>query len=67
MQEFAQSVNEFLAFRRYDILQNKGKISHAKAKEKAESEYDIFNKTQKIESDFDRELKKLTKEVSYEG
>ena len=67
MQEFAHSVNEFLAFRRYDILQNKGKISHAKAKEKAESEYDIFNKTQKIESDFDRELKKLTKEVSYEG
>ncbi len=66
MQEFAQSVNEFLAFRRYDILQNKGKISHAKAKEKAESEYDIFNKTQKIESDFDRELKKLSKEMSYE-
>ena len=66
MQEFAQSVNEFLAFRRYDILQNKGKISHAKAKEKAESEYDIFNKTQKIESDFDRELKNLTKEMSHE-
>ena len=66
MQEFAHSVNEFLAFRRYDILQNKGKISHAKAKEKAESEYDIFNKTQKIESDFDRELKKLTKEMSHE-
>lgn len=35
--------------------------------QKAESEYDIFNKTQKIESDFDRELKKLTKEMSYEG
>ena len=66
MQEFAHSVNEFLAFRRYDILQNKGKISHAKAKEKAESEYDIFHKTQKIESDFDRELKKLTKEMSHE-
>lgn len=66
MQEFAHSVNEFLAFRRYDILQNKGKISHAKAKEKAESEYDIFNKTQKIESDFDRELKKFTKEMSHE-
>ncbi|UTC83849.1 virulence RhuM family protein [Treponema denticola] len=66
MQEFAQSVNEFLAFRRYDILQNKGKISHTKAKEKAESEYDIFNKTQKIESDFDRELKNLTKEMSHE-
>ncbi|MGI5066487.1 RhuM family protein [Treponema putidum] len=34
--------------------------------QKAESEYDIFNKTQKIESDFDRELKKLTKEMSHE-
>lgn len=66
MQEFSQSVNEFLAFRRYDILQNKGKVSYAKAKEKAESEYDIFNKTQKIESDFDRELKKILKETNYE-
>ena len=35
--------------------------------QKAESEYDIFNKTQKIESDFDRELKNLSKEISYEG
>lgn len=54
MEEFAQSVNEFLAFRRYDILPDKGKISHKSAEDKAVAEYDIFNKTQKIESDFDK-------------
>ena len=59
MQEFAKSVNEFLAFRKYDILQDKGKISHQKALEKAHSEYEIFNKTQKIESDFDKSVKRL--------
>lgn len=61
MEEFAQSVNEFLAFRRYDILPDKGRISHKAAEEKAFAEYDIFNKTQRIESDFDREVKRLTK------
>lgn len=61
MQEFAKSVNEFLSFRRYDILPdgNKGKISQKQAKTKAEKEYDVFNKTQQIESDFDKEVKKL--------
>lgn len=59
MEEFAQSVNEFLAFRKYDILKDKGKISHQKALEKANSEYEIFNKTQKIESDFDKRIKAL--------
>lgn len=61
MQEFAKSVNEFLEFRRYDILPdgNKGKISQKQAKDKAEKEYDVFNKTQYIESDFDKEVKKL--------
>lgn len=64
MQEFAKSVNEFLAFRRYDILPdgNKGKISQKQAKTKAEKEYDVFNKTQQIESDFDKEIKKLLKQ-----
>ena len=61
MEQFAQSVNEFLAFRRYDILPDKGRISHRAAEEKAFAEYDIFNKTQKIESDFDREVKRLAK------
>lgn len=61
MQEFAKSVNEFLSFRRYDILPdgNKGKISQKQAKTKAEEEYDVFNKTQQIESDFDKEVRKL--------
>lgn len=59
MEEFAASVNEFLAFRRYDILKDKGRISAKMAKDKAGQEYDIFNKTQKIESDFDKSVKKL--------
>lgn len=59
MEEFSASVNEFLAFRRYDILRDKGKVSRKQALEKAEQEYDIFNKTQRIESDFDREVKKM--------
>ena len=59
MEEFAASVNEFLAFRRYDILRNKGSVSHQAALKKAETEYEAFNKTQKITSDFDKEVKKL--------
>jgi hypothetical protein len=58
MEEFAQSVNEFLEFRKYDILKDNGKISRKQAEEKAEKEYDEFNKTQKITSDFDKLLLK---------
>lgn len=61
MAEFAKSINEFLAFRKYDILEGKGKISKKKAEEKAKAEYDEFNKTQKINSDFEKEVKKLLK------
>lgn len=59
MKEFAASVNEFLEFRRYDVLPDKGKISSRQAKEKAEAEYEIFNKTQSIVSDFDIQVKML--------
>ena len=59
MEEFSASVNEFLAFRRYDILRDKGRVSHQMAAEKAESEYAIFNRTQNITSDFDKEVKRL--------
>ena len=59
MEEFAASVNEFLTFRKYDILRDKGKISGKMAKEKAAAEYIEFNKTQKITSDFDKEVKKI--------
>ncbi|MGC6174096.1 virulence RhuM family protein [Lacrimispora sp. 38-1] len=59
MEEFASSINEFLAFRRYDILPDLGKVSSKTAKERAEKEYDEFNKNQKIISDFDMEVKRL--------
>lgn len=59
MKEFSTSINEFLAFRKYDILEGKGKISKKQAEKKAKAEYDEFNKTQKINSDFDKEVKKL--------
>ncbi len=64
MEEFAASINEFLAFRRYDILPDKGRISGREAKAKAEVEYDAFNKTQKINSDFDREVKRMLEKGS---
>lgn len=59
MSQFSASVNEFLTFRKYQILPDKGKISAAQAKKKAEEEYDIFNKTQRIDSDFDKEVRGL--------
>lgn len=59
MQQFSESVTAFLEFRKYRILPDKGKISKAEADAKAEAEYDIFNKTQKIVSDFDKEIRKL--------
>ena len=61
MEEFAASVNEFLAFRRYEILKDKGSVSRQTAFKKAEAEYNKFNKTQKITSDFDKEVKKMLK------
>ncbi len=59
MEEFAASVNDFLSFRKYDILHGKGKISAQQAKIKAEHEYDAFNKHQRIHSDFDRVVSRL--------
>ncbi len=59
MEQFAQSINEFLAFRKHEILEGKGKISKRQADEKVAREYTEFNKTQKIESDFNKMTKKL--------
>jgi len=59
MEKLAESINEFLQFNKYEILQDKGKISHDKAKQKAFAEYDEFNRTQSIESDFDKEIKRF--------
>ena len=57
MEQFAASVNEFLNFRRFKILPNKGSVSKNMAEEKASAEYDIFNRTQKIDSDFDKAVR----------
>jgi hypothetical protein len=57
MEQFIQSVNEFIAFRKYKILPNKGSISKLEADQKAEAEYDIYNKNQKIVSDFEKAMK----------
>lgn len=63
MQDFAQSINDFLSFRRYDILKGKGKISKKAADNKAFQEYAEFNKTQMITSDFDLFIEKLPKKI----
>ena len=60
MKQFANSVNKFLEFNEYKVLKGKGKISAKQAEKKAFLEYDKFNKTQKIESDFDKAIKTLT-------
>jgi hypothetical protein len=59
MEAFAESVDKFLAFNEYQILEGYGNMSRKAAERKAHAEYEVFNKQQKIESDFDREVKKL--------
>ena len=61
MADFSESVDAFLNFRRYQILQGKGSISSEQAKVKAHTEYQLFNPTQRIDSDFDKELRKLNR------
>ncbi len=59
MEAFAESVNNFLTFNEFKVLSGKGVVSHKQAMDKASIEYAQFNKMQKIESDFDKEMKKL--------
>ena len=61
MEDFSNSINEFLAFRKYEILTGKGKVSKQQAINKATDEYNAFNKTQKIISDFDKAVKTIKK------
>lgn len=64
MQAMAESVDKFLTFNEYRILEGRGRVSRAQAEKKAIAEYQIFNRTQKIESDFDRSvIKELGKQV----
>ena len=59
MEQFAASVNKFLTFNDYKILPDRGSISASQAKAKAEAEYDLFNPTQQIDSDFDKEIRDM--------
>ena len=59
MENFANSINEFLAFRKYKILEGNGGVSRLEAEEKAGAEYEKFNRTQKIDSDFDKAVRKM--------
>ena len=59
MEAFAESVNKFLTFNEYQVLEGYGKVSRQAAEQKAHREYEQFNKQQKLESDFDREVKQL--------
>jgi len=61
METLSASVNKFLEFNEYEILEDNGSVSRKQAEDKAYKEYDEFNKLQKIESDFDREMKKVKK------
>ena len=59
MQSLAESIDRFLSFNEYEILEGKGTISKKQADEKASQEYEKFNRTQKIVSDFDKQIKQL--------
>jgi len=61
MESFAESVDRFLVFNEFQILEGYGTVSRQLAEQKAFAEYAKFNKQQGIESDFDREVKKLMK------
>lgn len=67
MESFAESVNRFLEFNEYEILEGYGSVSRSQAEEKAIAEYDKFNKSQRIESDFDKVVKQLTASKDQEG
>ena len=67
MEEFERSVNAFLEFRQYKILKDNGRISHKQALDKAYGEYEIFNRTQPIESDFDQAIKKMLEDEQKSG
>ena len=64
MADMATSVDKFLSFNEYKLLSGKGKISHKRAADKAKAEYAAFNKTQKINSDFEKNVKALGKKLT---
>jgi hypothetical protein len=61
MEGLAKSVDKFLTFNEFKILEGKGITSHQEAISKAGKEYDQFNKKQKIISDFDKQIRRFKK------
>lgn len=61
MEEWIKKLDAYLELSNYEILQNSGTISAEEAKQKAETEYELFRKTQDTDwiSDFDRIVKQL--------
>ena len=62
MRGLADSIDRFLSFNEYEILEGKGSISKKQADSKAIQEYEKFNRTQKIMSDFDKHIMKIMRE-----
>lgn len=64
MEDWAKRLDKFLEFAERDILTNAGKISAKIAKDHAETEFEKYRIIQDrlFESDFDREVKAITKQ-----
>lgn len=62
MQDWVRKLDAFLQFNEYEILNDAGKVSHEVAKHLAEEQYTQFRVTQdqSFESDFEKEVKKLS-------
>ena len=59
MADFAESINKFLEFNDFKVLEGRGNISKEEADKIAEGHYDVFNKTQRIDSDFEKEVRRM--------
>jgi hypothetical protein len=62
MADWVLKMDAFLQFNEYKILKDAGKVSHEVAKKLAEKEYEKYRVIQdkSFESDFDKEVKKIT-------
>ncbi len=62
MDDMITNVDSFLNFNKFEVLKGKGNVSKKEADEKALKEYEAYNKTQPIISDFDKIAKRLERE-----
>lgn len=64
MGDMAASVDKFLSFNEYKLLKGKGRISRKRMESKAKAEYVEFNKSQTINSDFEKSVRAMKKAPS---